>query len=85
MLAQAKRLDSGEVVEGYYIYKDIIHSYIKNKHYITEQSEQYITHEIDQKTLKYSFDNSESWYSEDEIRGRIKYCNTFVSKYSIDE
>ena len=83
MLAQANRLDNGEIIEGYYS-PTFFMCMGNGKSHVINTIDEY-QYEIDSKTLKYSFDNGENWYSEDEIRGRIKYCNTFVSKYSIDE
>jgi len=74
MIVQAKRLDNGEVIEDESFLKRW-HEY-KNVIFGSEG----LT-EIDPKTLKYSFDNGETWHSEDKIQGAISYCNTYEIGY----
>jgi len=62
MISQADRIDGAGSVEGYYAYC----SYFKaHKHTINDRNG--AMDSVDPETLKHSFDNGKSWYSEEEI------------------
>ena len=68
MLCKAKRLDGSGEVEGYY-YIDVSGD---NAHRITPYDNSAVDYIINPKTLKFSFDDGESWYSEDDIGNAIR-------------
>ena len=65
MLAKADRLDGGGSVEGYY-------SEYSNASFVIQKRYGIGTQFIDPQTLKYSFNNGESWFSEREVQLMIK-------------
>jgi len=72
MISQAKLLKNNErgiEVEGYYFNAEIEKEHIIMKQVSCEEPFEYDNDEfeIDPKTLKHSFDNGKSWYSEEEI------------------
>lgn len=62
MLAQADKLSNGKAVKGSYI-----NDKKENQHRILIEHTSQIT-QIEPQTLKYSFDDGESWYSETKIK-----------------
>lgn len=75
MLAQANRIDDRELVEGYY--QDFGEgSHRGRRHTIYEEGKgKTAANFIDPRTLKYSFDGGESFYSESFIRNLISEFN----------
>ena len=80
MIEKARRIDNSEWIEGYYFEDRIWNAKDNLKKWITiktgkidyaeyesecDYEEEY---EINQQTLRYSFDNGASWYSEDELK-----------------
>ena len=65
MLAQANRLDNGELVQGYYIYIEEDYQHTIG---VERDNDVYV---VDPKTLKYSFDGGESFHSESEIQNAL--------------
>lgn len=57
MLARARRLDNGELIEGYYFYCEI-----EKSHFITAND----NIEIDPQTIEYKINGN--WYSKEDIK-----------------
>lgn len=78
VLAKADRLDGKGSVEGYYVFTSGL------RHVIIKSMQNGKT-EINPQTLKYSFDNGASWFSECEIRDKLQQDCTTCSLYDIKD
>jgi len=89
MIVQAKRLDNGELVEGigmdgnFFIKKTKL-SRGYNGEPVLPAEHKAIICEIDPKTLNYSFDNGENWYSAVKTERAIDYCETMREGIRMD-